>query len=510
MIVAAATALAAILLRISVFHPLSSDGANNALQGWDMLHSNFLLRGWILGDATYYTLELPLFAAVESVMGLQADVANVQVVLTYLPVLVIAMILAKGRSTGMHAALRCLAVLFVLTAPLASPPGPLIMLSVPIHFGTAVFMLLAFLIYDRAPWRFAAPVLLFAVLTLGQLGDATVLYCDVLPVVLVGCSRLLFRSRVWSRDVPFAVAALLSVPAERELRQAIRNAGGYTMIQPHTNIVPAAQWLENTKTAGIDVLQLFGYGGPGTSVNLMMVLRISVGMLALATVVVGLLAVLLRWHRADPCEQLIVLGIGLNFAGFALTPNATLSSTYDLCFVLSGGSVLAARLVSPGLAERLASPSAGSRKILWTLPLVALTAYSLVLGLTLPPRGSSVPRLGSFLQAHGLTYGLGTYGDASSVTLQSGDAVQVRAVVKTPDTFDAYDWETKSDWFDPATYTANFVIASDPPESQGITVADVEAVYGQPQRLYKTEDRDILVYRGNLLGKVKPPAPGEG
>jgi len=509
MIVAAATALAAILLKISVFHPLSSDGANNALQGWDMFHGNFLLRGWILGDATYYTLELPLFGLVESVMGLRADITNVEVTLTYLLVLAIAMIVAKGRSTGMHAALRCLAVLFVLTAPLASPPGPLLMLSVPIHFGTAVFMLLAFLIYDRATWRFAAPVLLFAVLTLGQLGDATVLYCGVIPVILVGCSRLLFRSRVWSRDVPFALAALLSVPAERELRQVIKQAGGYTMIQPHTDIVPAAQWLENAKTAGIDVLQLFGYTGPGTSVNLMAILRVSVGMLALATVVVGLVAVLLRWHRADPCEQLIALGIGLNIAGFALTPNATLGSTYDLCFVLSGGSVLAARLVTPGVAERLAD-SAGSRKILWTVPLVALTAYALILGLTLPPQGTAVPQLASFLQARGLTYGLGTYGDASSVTLQSGDAVQVRAVVKTPGTFDAYDWETKSDWFDPAKYTADFVIANVPPASQGITVADVEAVYGQPQRLYKAADREILVYRGNLLDKVKPPTPGEG
>lgn len=509
MIAAAATAFAAVLLRISVFHPLSSDGANNALQGWDMFHGNFLLRGWILGDATYYTLELPLFGVVESVMGLRADITNIQVTIVYLLVLVIAMVVAKGRSTGMHAVLRCLAVLFVLAAPLASPPGPLIMLSVPIHFGTAVFMLLAFLIYDRAPWHFVAPVLLFAVLTLGQLGDATVLYCGVIPVILVGCSRLLFKSRAWSRDVPFAVAAALSVPAERELRQLIKQAGGYTMIQPHTDIVPAGQWLENAKTAGIDVLQLFGYAGPGTSVNLMAILRLSVGMLALATVVVGLFAVLLRWHRADPCEQLIVLGIGLNIGGFALTPNATLSSTYDLCFVLSGGAVLAARLVTPGLAERLAD-ARGSRKYLWTVPLVALTAYSVILGLTLPPQGTSVPQLASFLQAHGLTYGLGTYGDASSVTLQSGNAVQVRAVVKTPDTFDAYDWETKSDWFDPAKYTANFVIANVPPESQGITVADVEAVYGQPERLYNAADRAILVYRDNLLGKVKPPAPGEG
>src|SRR5882757_8646918 len=40
----------------------SSDGANNALQGFDLLHGDPLLGGWIIGDATYYTFELPVFA----------------------------------------------------------------------------------------------------------------------------------------------------------------------------------------------------------------------------------------------------------------------------------------------------------------------------------------------------------------------------------------------------------------------------------------------------------------
>ena len=63
-------ALFALLLRISLSHGMNSDGANNALQGWDMLHGNLLLHGWIIGDATYYTLELPLYAITEAVLGL--------------------------------------------------------------------------------------------------------------------------------------------------------------------------------------------------------------------------------------------------------------------------------------------------------------------------------------------------------------------------------------------------------------------------------------------------------
>ena len=49
-------ALFAFYLRISFTGHVSSDGANSALQAWDMLHGHLLLHGWIIGDATYYTL----------------------------------------------------------------------------------------------------------------------------------------------------------------------------------------------------------------------------------------------------------------------------------------------------------------------------------------------------------------------------------------------------------------------------------------------------------------------
>src|ERR1700750_1752094 len=56
-------------LRMSRTYPATSDGADQALQGWDMLHGNWLLRGWTMGDVTYYSTEIPEFAVVERVRG---------------------------------------------------------------------------------------------------------------------------------------------------------------------------------------------------------------------------------------------------------------------------------------------------------------------------------------------------------------------------------------------------------------------------------------------------------
>ena len=57
--------------------PVNSDGANDALQAWDMLHGNVLLHGWWLGDVSFYTTELPQYALLELAFGLHSSVVHV-------------------------------------------------------------------------------------------------------------------------------------------------------------------------------------------------------------------------------------------------------------------------------------------------------------------------------------------------------------------------------------------------------------------------------------------------
>src|SRR6201987_4799414 len=57
-------------LRISGTQAVTSDGASIALQAWDMLHGNWLLRGWTLTDVSFYTTELPEYVLVEIFRGL--------------------------------------------------------------------------------------------------------------------------------------------------------------------------------------------------------------------------------------------------------------------------------------------------------------------------------------------------------------------------------------------------------------------------------------------------------
>ncbi len=65
-----------------------------------MLHGNFLLHGFIIGDATYYTFELPLFVVTEVFFGLHSVTVHLVAALTYLIVAACAVAVAVTASAA--------------------------------------------------------------------------------------------------------------------------------------------------------------------------------------------------------------------------------------------------------------------------------------------------------------------------------------------------------------------------------------------------------------------------
>ncbi len=104
------------------------------------------------------------------------------------------------------------------------------------------------------------------------------------------------------------------------------------------------------------------------------------------------------------------------------------------------------------------------------------------------------------MSAHGLHYGLGNYWNASGVTVQSGNQVQVRTIQTTGREMTTYAWESDSAWYDPAKHYANFVIVS---PNATPTLASVLRVFGQPASTNLVSGDKILIYNKNLLPLVK-------
>jgi hypothetical protein len=517
--IAGGLALFAFLLRISLSVPLDSDGANNALQGWAILHGNFLLHGFIIGDATYYTFELPMYVITEVFIGLRSATVHVVAALTYLIVAAWAVAVAVTGSRGPARAARCGVVIAVLAAPLLTPAGVGIMLEEPDHLGTSAFLLVSLLLIDRAVGRRFTPVLLCAVLCAGQIGDATVLYVGVPMVVVVSAYRALAARKILSGDTAMVLAAAVSVPLASLIRTVMLHFGAYLMVAPRTGISPVSEWQQHAMLALRDIRYLFGTYTSGDST--LGAVGAAFGMVCLVAAAFGFAKVVWRWRTASRAEQMLCAAIVINIAVYIVStlPAPTSTGAREIVAVLPCGAVLAARACVPGVlvgAVRAWAATAATA-IVALLPLAAAA--------TIPPATLAVAPVAAWLEAHGLKYGISGYWDSSALTVESGNRVQIRSI--NPPSGGRKNllvtaWEIDRSWYSPSLHDATFVIVdltARPRDEPGgiferhllrggrIPAALFEQLLGQPAAIHQVARELILIYHKNLLKQVKCSVP---
>jgi hypothetical protein len=482
--------LFAFFLRISLGSVVDSDGANNALQARDMLHGHVLLHGWVIGDATFYAFELPLNAITELLFGLGNLAVHVASALTYLIVTVLALALAVKDSRGPARFARCAVVVTVLAAPLLTRSSVLLLLEDPDHVGTSAFVLASFLLIDRAPGRHFTAPLLCVILCAGQLSDLTVRYVAV-PAVLVVCGyRALAARRLRSADAALVAAAALSVPLESLIRAAMLHLGAFSMVAPLARLSPMRLWPHHAAVAWLNIRILFGsVAAHDTRLGS---IGAAFGLICLLAAVFGLGRVVWTWRAASRAEQLLCAAIIFNVSLYLVSVMPLPIGTREIAAVLPCGAVLAARACVP--ARITGTVQAGLA--------VAATALAALVPLgaaaTQPPLTPATTPLAAWLEAHGLTYGIAGYWDASVVTLQSGGRVQIRAVdlrnsVLVP------GWETNFLWYTASRHDARFVVAD---RDGRYPAAAFEKHFGRPVAAYPVASWLVLIYRTNLLWQL--------
>ncbi len=488
-------ALFALYLRISFTAGApDSDGANNALQAWDMLHGHVLLHGWIIGDATYYTFDLPVLAVVEIFSGLSDLTSHVAAALIYLIVTFGAVLLALTDSRGLARVARCGVVVAVLTAMFYGSSAPYV-LGVPDHTGTSAFLLFSFLLIDRVPARRYTPFLLLAILCAGQIGDATVLYVAVPAVVAVCGYRAVATRKARTGDAANALAAAVSVPLAAGVRAVMLHFGGYQMVAPKIAIAAPWRWPHNADIAWHALCLLFGVLAAGSSSpsSLTRVAGYLLGLACLLAAGAGVARVAWTWRTASRAEQLLCVAIVIDLSAYVVSTIPVRSNPYEVVAAVPCGAVLAARACVPG-------QMAGPLRAGITAGLAAIAALlTLTTAAARPAAAAPTVSLSAWLEAHGLTYGLAGYWNSSIVTLQSGNRVQVRAVVMQGRQVVPYDWETNTLWFDASRHDATFVIVD---LTGSVRSPSAEQFFGKPDKIGHVAHWTILIYQKNLLEQV--------
>jgi hypothetical protein len=495
-------------LAVSRTQEVTSDGASNALQAWDMLHGNPLLRGWTLTDVSFYTTELPEYMIVEWVRGLNADVLHVSAAITYALVVLTAGLLGRGRAKGREGVVRFFIASGILVAPQLGA-GVFILVFQPDHIGTQVPLMLTWLVLDRAPRRWYVPPLIGLMLVWGTVGDSLVLIIGAAPLAVVSAIRayqILVQRRErllngWF-DVSLLVAALASVEISRIIVKEISAHGGYTVLPVGAGVAPVSAmsshlWLLVQSICGLYGADLFGM----TSIGLNGAIAI-VHLVGLALAAWALWLVIRHFFSCeDRIAQVLALAILINLAAYMLsTTPTTYWSAREVTGVLTAGAVLAGRLLGARLMKARLVPAL----------IVALACYLAALGYTVaqPSIPAVTQNLADWLAANHLTYGLSSYGIANTTTLASGETVSVRPVSWQNDNVTGGPREFEKSWYDPTLHDANFVILINPPVPiDPIALWEVRVAFGKPAHVYHFSRYTIMVFNKNLLTDLVPSLP---
>jgi hypothetical protein len=513
-LIEAAIVLFVCYLHVSRTEATSSDGASNALQAWDMLHGNLLLRGWTVTDVSFYTTELPEYMIVEAIRGLNADALHVSAAITYTLLVLTGGLLARGRARGRDGVIRFMIAAGIMVAPQLGA-GAFILVFQPDHTGTQVPLLATWLVIDRAPqrwrWRWYVPIVVAAMLAWVEVADRLVVLIGVVPLAAV-CAVRAYRTVVQRRerlraawfDLSLIAAAGASVEISSIIVKRIGAHGGFAVLPVANGLAPVSEmsshlWLMVESICGLYGADVFGMSSPGLNAGIAIL-----HLVGLALAAWGLWLVLRRFFSCDDLiAQVLALGILINLVAYLLsTTPTTYWSAREIAGVLPAGAVLAGRMLGGRFrAARLVPGMA-----------VVLACYLAALGYTVAQ--PSVPaisqNLADWLGAHHLTYGLSSYGLANTTTLASGGTVDLRPINWYNNDAAAGPYEFNQSWYDPRTHDANFVVLMNPPQPLD-EIANWEILdrFGPPLQTYDVGPYVILTYNTNLLTDLSPSLPNQ-
>jgi hypothetical protein len=511
-------------LRLSSTYAENSDMANILLMGWDLLHGNFMLRGWHMSDVSFYPTELVQYALLESVLGLHMMTAHVAAAMTYTLVVLLVVLLARGATSGRQALARTLIAGGIMVAPQLSVGVYAVDLAVG-HIGTSVPLLLGWLLLDRAgpaqsaarsareglvprasllglgggapfgsrEWR--VPVLIAVLLAWVLVADPIVEITGMAPLALVAGLR--FACQLVHPRLDWYAAALACAAAAAYvlawLAQALLRAlGGYVVSPLPVHFRTLAEF-PAAAPALWRILDLFGADFHGMRTGTPLFLAVA----HLVSVVLVIAALGRCVRRGVPLvDQVLAVGIVLNVALY-LGTLASAQGAHEIAVVLPYAAALAGRAhAAPLRGGLMTGTKAGAvGRTCAVAGVLVLCGYLAGFGyeLTFPSSPPANSALASWLLAHGLRSGLATYWQSSSVTVDTGDRVTVRAVTGS---LSPYLWMADTAWYDPELNQPNFLVLQEPSTSM---LATLNRRFGPAAHEYHVDGCTVLTWHRNLL-----------
>jgi hypothetical protein len=251
---------------------------------------------------------------------------------------------------------------------------------------------------------------------------------------------------------------------------------------------------------GADLLKLFGADVANAPAGAPTAFAV-VHLVGLSLAVVALGAGAWQFVRGgDLVAGGLAAGIVISLAAYMLTGHGQhAGDVREMVAVLPLGAALAGRVLGPPPAP---PPRAWAAAL---IPALSVTGavYLAALGYAAaqPPYLAQAQTLASWLEARGMTGGLGGYWQSNIVTVDSGGRVTVNcAWGGKGGAFVPCGWETKASDYDPATRRATFYVMQGGGSAAAQRSAD--RAFGSPRQVYHVAGYTVLAWDTNLLDRL--------
>ncbi|MHB8294814.1 MAG: hypothetical protein ACYDH5_09380 [Acidimicrobiales bacterium] len=449
----------------------NSDGATVILEGKAVAQGNLLLRGWALSLDSFWTVDVPFYAAAVMFAGVRPSLLYaVPAVIASLSVVTAALVARDGRS-GLAAWAGSGTVLALVGMP--SPYLANFLVQGPLHVGTTLWCLLAFVALRKERPGIGL-VLGVALLAAGMLGDLLTVALGILPVVLASA----VMARRYGRSSLLPAAAAMAAVAVAALARMLASAAGTFTISPANPVayspVRMAENLYFAALRSVELLGAHGAGGLDAGPLWLDAARLAGILVFFGAVATGVLAIIRDLRHPRPVARgagprLVARGAGprgltreremmdafllFGTAGSAgvfvlLSLSSAASYGHYLTAAMIFGSALAGRNVAR-IASHLRLGGRPAPGVVAVLVAACVCVYGVGFAgeVVAPPPFNDGIALASFLGSHGLHQGIGGYWSASLLTVDSGGRVEVRPVIDVRNRLVRYGRQSPSSWY---------------------------------------------------------------
>jgi hypothetical protein len=487
-----------------------SDGATVILEGNSIVHGNVALAGWSLSYDSFWLLDALYYAVAIGIVGIHGYLLHLVPAVIATLVVITGALIARDEERRLIGFVGSLLVVAVLAFP--THLFAYIFLRGPLHIDTVLCALIAFVALGnhRFGWRWAVAVIFLAA---GALGDLQVIAFGTLPLFLAGLIASA-RARRASVALPATTASAVSVVVALVGREIAKSAGTFHLIKPDPRAPYSTMFGSNLKLSGHYFADLVGVGrtafGNGGVPSAFTYAHAIVLVVLLASVVFALVGLFKgaivgenrggsSIRRSTLDDMLVLAAIGGLVVFLTLTTEPIFAYSRYLVPSVIFATVLAGRF-----GTRLARSFVRSREVIprsipiacAAVALAVVAALASATGFELAQTKPFDPyaKIASFLERHHLHDGLGDYWTSSIVTVESNDAVVVRAVTATPQgKLVRYDRESDASWY--SGHRFFFVVLNPTLNFGNVNVLTATATFGRPIHDWIAYGLQILVWR---------------